>query len=206
MLCGDVRTSGSEKCHLHEDKAQDALDRPVVKKTTTSVPVSSRTMRRRLAEEHLGSRSSLCVLPLMPTHRHLHLEWCRARGKWTAAEQNKFVFSNANPDSISAVMTIVFMCRYPVVNASILPLLYRDTPLPQLVCWYVGCHCAPPSIDPWHHDNPVIPIFVYNRAYLASFGMASWASHEFERTRGKVTANMERNVSKHHTELVYLNV
>ncbi|GFU33218.1 uncharacterized protein TNCV_4157201 [Trichonephila clavipes] len=30
--CG---TSGSERCHLHEDQAQDALDRPVVKKTTT---------------------------------------------------------------------------------------------------------------------------------------------------------------------------
>ncbi|GFW04126.1 transposable element Tcb2 transposase [Trichonephila clavipes] len=33
--------------------------------------------------------------------------------------------------------------------------------------------------------------FVSNRAYLGSFGTASWASHEFERTRGKVTANME---------------
>ncbi|GFT02054.1 hypothetical protein TNCV_83631 [Trichonephila clavipes] len=29
-------------------------------------------------------------------------------------------------------------------------------------------------------------------------------SHEFERTRGKVTANMKRNVSTHHTELVCL--
>ncbi|GFX45132.1 uncharacterized protein TNCV_3431801 [Trichonephila clavipes] len=38
-----------------------------------------------------------------------------------------------------------------------------------------------------------------------TFGMASWASHEFERTRGKVPANMERNVSRHHTELVCLN-
>ncbi|GFS61644.1 uncharacterized protein TNCV_4312951 [Trichonephila clavipes] len=50
-----------------------------------------------------------------------------------------------------------------------------------------------------------IPKFVSNRAYLGSFGTASWASHEFERTRGKVPANMERNVSRHHTELVYLN-
>ncbi|GFT86042.1 transposable element Tcb1 transposase [Trichonephila clavipes] len=44
-----------------------------------------------------------------------------------------------------------------------------------------------------------------NRAYLGSFGTASWGSHEFERTRGKVAANMERNVSRHHTELVCLN-
>ncbi|GFW87796.1 transposable element Tcb2 transposase [Trichonephila clavipes] len=35
-------------------------------------PVSSRTIRRRLAEGHLGS---LRVLPLTPTHRCLHLEW-----------------------------------------------------------------------------------------------------------------------------------
>ncbi|GFT59118.1 transposable element Tcb1 transposase [Trichonephila clavipes] len=50
-----------------------------------------------------------------------------------------------------------------------------------------------------------IPRFVSNRAYLRSFGMVSWASHEFERTRGKVTANMERNISRHHAELECLN-
>ncbi|GFT57938.1 uncharacterized protein TNCV_2768461 [Trichonephila clavipes] len=37
----------------------------------------------------------------------------------------------------------------------------------------------------------LIPRFVSNGAYLGSFGTASWASHECERTRGKVTANME---------------
>ncbi|GFU16207.1 HTH_Tnp_Tc3_2 domain-containing protein [Trichonephila clavipes] len=41
--------------------------------------------------------------------------------------------------------------------------------------------------------------------YLGSFGMENGASHEFERTTGKVTANMERNISRHHTELVCLN-
>ncbi|GFW52441.1 transposable element Tcb1 transposase [Trichonephila clavipes] len=50
-----------------------------------------------------------------------------------------------------------------------------------------------------------IPRFVSNREYVGLFGRAIWASHEFERTRTKVTANMERNVSRHHTELVYLN-
>ncbi|GFY23802.1 uncharacterized protein TNCV_3535961 [Trichonephila clavipes] len=53
-------------------------------------------------------------------------------------------------------------------------------------------------------DYP-IPRVVSNRAYLRSFGTASWASHDFERTRGKETANMERNVSRHHTELICLN-
>ncbi|GFX49496.1 transposable element Tcb1 transposase [Trichonephila clavipes] len=50
-----------------------------------------------------------------------------------------------------------------------------------------------------------IPRLVSNRAYLGSLGMASWVSHEFERTRGNITANMELNVSRHHTELVCLN-
>ncbi|GFU90623.1 transposable element Tcb2 transposase [Trichonephila clavipes] len=36
-------------------------------------PVSSRTIRRRLAEGHLGSRRPLRMLPSMPTHRRLRL-------------------------------------------------------------------------------------------------------------------------------------
>ncbi|GFX00883.1 transposable element Tcb2 transposase [Trichonephila clavipes] len=75
---GGVRTNRSERCHLYEDQAQDALDRPVVEKTATTqtrtancfigrhpgtgstfleAPLSSRTIRRRLAEGHLGSRN-----------------------------------------------------------------------------------------------------------------------------------------------------
>ncbi|GFW20305.1 transposable element Tcb2 transposase [Trichonephila clavipes] len=37
-------------------------------------PVSSQTIRRCLAEGHLGSRCPLRVLPLTPTHRRLRLE------------------------------------------------------------------------------------------------------------------------------------
>ncbi|GFV48220.1 transposable element Tcb1 transposase [Trichonephila clavipes] len=59
-------------------------------------------------------------------------------------------------------------------------------------CYYLSLAC-------------LIPRFVSNLAYLGSFGTEGWASHEFERTRGNVTANMERNVSRHHTELVCLN-
>ncbi|GFV92590.1 hypothetical protein TNCV_1374411 [Trichonephila clavipes] len=36
---GGVLTSGSKRCHLHEDQAQDTLDRPVVEKTATSFPL-----------------------------------------------------------------------------------------------------------------------------------------------------------------------
>ncbi|GFX82706.1 transposable element Tcb2 transposase [Trichonephila clavipes] len=48
-----------------------------------ATPVSSRTIRRRLAE---GSRRPLRVLTLAFTHRRLRLEWCRAQRNWTAAE------------------------------------------------------------------------------------------------------------------------
>ncbi|GFW22503.1 transposable element Tcb2 transposase [Trichonephila clavipes] len=46
--------------------------------------VSSQTIRRCLAEGQLGWRRPFCVLPLTPTHRRFRLEWCRARGNWTA--------------------------------------------------------------------------------------------------------------------------
>ncbi|GFT70120.1 uncharacterized protein TNCV_2785421 [Trichonephila clavipes] len=49
---------------------------------------------------------------------------------------------------------------------------------------------------PWLARSP----YFSNQAYPGSFGTVSWASHEFDRTRGKVTANMERNVSRHHLE------
>ncbi|GFU08086.1 transposable element Tcb2 transposase [Trichonephila clavipes] len=45
--------------------------------------VSTRNIRRSLAEGHLGSRRPLRVLFLTPSHRRLHLEWCHARGNWT---------------------------------------------------------------------------------------------------------------------------
>ncbi|GFX22704.1 transposable element Tcb2 transposase [Trichonephila clavipes] len=50
---------------------------------------SSRTIRRRLAKEHLGLRRPLRMLPLTPTHLRLHLEWCHARGNRTAANGTK---------------------------------------------------------------------------------------------------------------------
>ncbi|GFW18377.1 transposable element Tcb2 transposase [Trichonephila clavipes] len=53
----------------------------------TRATVSSRTIRRRLAEGHLGSRCPLRVLPLTPTHRRLRLEWCRPRGIQDQSQQ-----------------------------------------------------------------------------------------------------------------------
>ncbi|PRD32119.1 UNVERIFIED_CONTAM: Transposable element Tcb2 transposase [Trichonephila clavipes] len=77
---------------MYEDQGQDSLDRTVVKKTTTSL----------LDEGHLGSRHPLRVLPLTPTHRRLRLEWCRARGNWTAVEWNQVVFSDESRFNLSS--------------------------------------------------------------------------------------------------------
>ncbi|GFX76910.1 uncharacterized protein TNCV_3279451 [Trichonephila clavipes] len=41
---------------------------------TTRAPVSSRTIASRLSEGHLVSQRPLRVLPMIPTHRHLHLD------------------------------------------------------------------------------------------------------------------------------------
>ncbi|GFS88563.1 transposable element Tcb2 transposase [Trichonephila clavipes] len=65
-------------------------------------PVSSRTIRRRLDERHLGSRRPLPVLPLTPSHRRLCLEWCRARRNWTAAEWNQVVFNDESRNNLSS--------------------------------------------------------------------------------------------------------
>ncbi|GFW61375.1 transposable element Tcb2 transposase [Trichonephila clavipes] len=65
-------------------------------------PVSSRTILRRLAEENLGSRRPLRVLPLTPTHRRLLLEWCRSQGNLTAAEWNHVVFSDESILNLSS--------------------------------------------------------------------------------------------------------
>ncbi|GFX87386.1 transposable element Tcb2 transposase [Trichonephila clavipes] len=95
-------------------------------------PVSSRNIRRRLVAGHLGPRHPLRVLSLTPTHRRLRLEWCRARGNWTAVEWNHVIFSDESRFNLSSDDNRVRVWR-PVVNASILPLIYSDTPLPQLV-------------------------------------------------------------------------
>ncbi|GFU54741.1 transposable element Tcb2 transposase [Trichonephila clavipes] len=120
-----VGSNGFERCHLHEDQAQDALNRPDVviqphcKKytrtancfigrhpgtgsTSTRGPVSYRIIRRHLAEEYLGSRLPLHVLPLTPTHRHLRLEWCRVRKNWTAVEWDQVVFSDESRFNLSS--------------------------------------------------------------------------------------------------------
>ncbi|GFW30973.1 transposable element Tcb2 transposase [Trichonephila clavipes] len=99
--------------------------------TFTRGHVSSRTVRRRLAEGILGSWCPVRVLLLMTTHR-LRLEWCHARGNWTAVEWSQVVFSDGSRFILSSKYNRFRVWR-PVVNASIQPLLCSDTPLLQLV-------------------------------------------------------------------------
>ncbi|GFV26246.1 hypothetical protein TNCV_698681 [Trichonephila clavipes] len=66
-----------------------------------------------------------------------------------------------------------------------------------------GCHKAVSALLQLFLSQ--VPRFVSNRVYLRSFLMESRASHEFERTRGMITAIIEGNVSRHPTELVCLN-
>ncbi|GFU59489.1 HTH_Tnp_Tc3_2 domain-containing protein [Trichonephila clavipes] len=126
-----VGTSGSERCHLLESQAQDALDRPVIEEdchivrnarvqpTASSAAILARVVpslgipcvflnhTRCLAEGRLGSCGALLrVLPLTPNLQRLRLEWCRARENWTAAEWNRIQIQ-------SVTMTIVFVCGSP---------------------------------------------------------------------------------------------
>ncbi|GFW79353.1 uncharacterized protein TNCV_2477601 [Trichonephila clavipes] len=98
------------------------------------------------------------ILPSTPTRQCLHLEWCRARGNWTAAEWNQVVFSDESRFNLSSDDNRFRVWR-PRGERLNLPLLYSDTPLPQLVGWY-GVRClqytVTPSIDPCHHDSPVV--------------------------------------------------
>ncbi|GFU72437.1 uncharacterized protein TNCV_3573861 [Trichonephila clavipes] len=94
--------------------------------------VSSRTIQRCLAEGHLDRGVHYECCPLRPPITAS--VWGGATNEETGLQRNGTRSSLAtNPDSISEVLTIVFVCRDPVVNVSILPLLYSDTPLSQLV-------------------------------------------------------------------------
>ncbi|GFU03046.1 transposable element Tcb2 transposase [Trichonephila clavipes] len=50
----------------------------------------------------IWDRGSHYVLSLTLTHRRPRLEWCRARGNWTAAEWNQVVFSDESRFNLSS--------------------------------------------------------------------------------------------------------
>ncbi|GFW64800.1 transposable element Tcb1 transposase [Trichonephila clavipes] len=133
------------------------------------------------------------------------LEWCHSRGDWTLAEWNQIAFRDESTLNLSSDDNRVRVWRSRGELLDLSFALQRHTTTTAGVMSHgkgvtrLSPHCYYPSL--------AYPIsrFVSNQAYLGSFGTVSWASHEFERARGKVTVNMERNVSRYHTELVYLN-
>ncbi|GFT36372.1 transposable element Tcb1 transposase [Trichonephila clavipes] len=60
---------------------------------TLDVPISTRTISRRLVESSLHSRRPLRTLALSPQRRRARVEWCRARATWMWEWRN-VVFSN----------------------------------------------------------------------------------------------------------------
>ncbi|GFW12478.1 transposable element Tcb2 transposase [Trichonephila clavipes] len=101
-----LQTSRQENHHIvRNERVQPTASSVAIQAQVAlslGAPVSSGTIQRRLAERHLGSRRPLCVVPLTPTHRRLHLEWCRARGNWTAVEWNQVVFSDESSFNLSS--------------------------------------------------------------------------------------------------------
>ncbi|GFT16418.1 transposable element Tcb2 transposase [Trichonephila clavipes] len=65
------------------------------------VPVSSRTIAWHLTKGNMVSRRPLRRLPMTPTHRRIHLEWCRAPRDWIATEWNQVVFSDESRFNLS---------------------------------------------------------------------------------------------------------
>ncbi|GFX85546.1 transposable element Tcb1 transposase [Trichonephila clavipes] len=190
-LQGGVGTCGFERCHLHEDQARNALDRPVVKKTAPSC----------LDEGHLGSWCPFNVPPLKPTHRRLRLKWCRVRRNWTAVEWNQVVFSgesrfnlNSDDNRVRAwrprgerLNPAFVLQRHTAPTAGVMEsgaIAFNSRSSLVLICVTMTAqrvaqdYLRTVATLPW-------PRFVCDQAYLGSFGTASWASHKFERTRGK---------------------
>ncbi|GFX74155.1 transposable element Tcb2 transposase [Trichonephila clavipes] len=99
------QTSHQEDCHI----VRNACVQPTASSAaiqaqvapSLKAPVSSRTIRRRLVEGHLGSLRPSRVLPLTPANRCLRLEWCHARGNWTAAKWNQVVISDESRFNLS---------------------------------------------------------------------------------------------------------
>ncbi|GFX56380.1 transposable element Tcb1 transposase [Trichonephila clavipes] len=175
-------------------------------------PVSSRTIGRRLADGRLGSSSYDNRVRLWRPHGE-RLNSAFDLQRHTAPTAGLIVlgviaYHTRSPlvlihgTMTAQCITMAFCNRMccPSCNGSQEPFFNKT----MIDFSRQRCHRAVSALYCSTFAFP-IPIFVSNRAYLRSFGRASWAFHEFERGRGNVTANIERNVSRHDTELVCLN-
>ncbi|GFX77034.1 transposable element Tcb1 transposase [Trichonephila clavipes] len=192
----DVGTSGFERCDLHEDQAHDALDRPVVEKIIASFNLGSGDNRVRVRRPR-GERLN----PAFALQRR------------TAPKAGVMVWGVISYNTRSPLVLIRGTMTaqryvYDILQPHMLPLLQRF-PKPFSTRQGLALHSKGITRQSPHYYYPSlacpIPRFVSNQAYLGLFGTVSWASDDFERTRDKVTANMEQNVTRHHTEIVCLN-
>ncbi|GFV79111.1 transposable element Tcb2 transposase [Trichonephila clavipes] len=164
LVLRDLSSANGFQVYSHPQAAIQAQAAP-----SLGAPVPSRTMRRRVAEGHLGSWRPLLVLPLTPTHRRLRLEWCRARGNWTAAEWNQVVFSDESRFNLSSDDNRVRVWRPRVERLNPAFALQRHTsPTAGVMVWGAIAYNTgvSPSIDPWHHDSPVgVTCFDFNTTH-----------------------------------------
>ncbi|GFU74363.1 transposable element Tcb2 transposase [Trichonephila clavipes] len=77
-------------------------------------PVSSRTIRRHLAEGYLGSFGPLLGHSMTPTHQCLRLKWCHTGGNWTV-QRNGTRSSFAPTASVMVWSVIAYNSRLPLV-------------------------------------------------------------------------------------------
>ncbi|GFW95659.1 transposable element Tcb1 transposase [Trichonephila clavipes] len=109
------RRGGSGRPRNTNDREDRAIRRVATSAPTTSLasiqrhlppsrhPVPSReTIRRRLTEVGLRSRSPLRRLPLTPHHRQCRLDFCRPRATWSVTDWRRVIFSDESRFSLSA--------------------------------------------------------------------------------------------------------
>ncbi|GFW83637.1 uncharacterized protein TNCV_2204861 [Trichonephila clavipes] len=147
IVLGGVGISESERCHLHEDHAQDAFDRLVVKKTPHRTPESPRNIGRRLA---------VCALDAHPStspfggaaHEETGLQW---KGTNVFNDESKFNFSSDDN------RVRVWKAHGERLNPAFALQQHTHS---HSWCDGMGCKClqytVTPSIDPWHHYSPVV--------------------------------------------------
>ncbi|GFS79161.1 transposable element Tcb1 transposase [Trichonephila clavipes] len=91
-----------------------------------------RTSGSDLCHLHENQVQNTLDRPVNETATSLRLEWCHARGNWTAAEWNQVVFSNESRFNLSNDDNRVRVWR-PSGERLNPAFVYSDTPLPLLV-------------------------------------------------------------------------
>ncbi|GFW97000.1 transposable element Tcb1 transposase [Trichonephila clavipes] len=81
---------GDQRIHRQAVAAPQATSTSFLQhvQDTLDVPISIRTISRRLVESGLHSRRPLRTLALTPQRRRARLEWCQARATWMTEWRN----------------------------------------------------------------------------------------------------------------------